>query len=118
MNWKDILKAEEVSLDEMLREIYEDFIDDLEYFARRYESPVEDGSRAEEAKDFYELIADMKKLDPVKDAKEIYDTWETMEGHEVTDYGINPVTMYPNGEYENEEEVRRVYEKVKGRYIE
>jgi len=118
MSWKDILKAEEISLNEMLREIYKAFIYDLYVFARRYESPVEDGSRAEEAKEFYEFIEYMEKLDPVKDAKEIEDTWRTMSDEEVADYAINPVTMYPNGEYENEEEVRRVYEKVKGEYIE
>jgi len=113
MSWQNILKT--VSLDEMLREIHEHFIEGLEWFARRYESPVEDGSRAEEAGDFYYLISEMKRLDPVKDAKEINDMWETMEDHEVTDYNIKPVTMYPNGEYETEDEVKRTYDAIKTR---
>ena len=71
MSWKDILK-QDITLNDMIKILYEDFIEDLERFGRRYESPYgNDGRLQDEAEEFDKFMSEFNRLDPITQEKQI-----------------------------------------------
>ena len=109
MSWKNILK-QDVTLNDMIKILYGDFIEDLERFNRRYQSPYgNEGSLQDEAEEFGEFMSMFNGLDPITQAKQIDELYDNFDNSEYgfTEYDImHPILPI---EYEDSE-IKERYE--------
>ena len=93
MSWKNILK-QDITINDMIKTLYEDFTDDLERFGRKYESPYgNDGMLQDEAEEFGKFLSKFYQLDPITQEKEISELHDKFHNsmYGFTEYDI----MYP-----------------------